>query len=296
MKKKGKGQVIMSKLTYDGIFSVGPQRYKFHEIADLKNVQGVQPGVYQGSISCGDIYLDVLPMKGDLIITDETSILNDVMSYVSSFFSEEVVNAYKQFGILHKAGVLLTGEPGCGKSTIIRSVVDYAVREKQAIVLMGPDLYDTHQLLVALSEITDAPKLVIYEDFERRADSPTLANLLDGAYSVENTLFLCTTNYIDEIPDRLKYRPSRFSRVYEVGKPSRTIRETYISRITPAGYQLDQAVLQELLDASEDLTLDQTKDLLLSVLVFGLSIQESADRLKKLHESSSDDEDDDDDD
>ena len=43
-----------------------------------------------------------------------------------------------------------------------------------------------------------------------------MKNFLDGNKSIDNTLFLAATNYLEKIPDTLKERPSRFKIVEEI--------------------------------------------------------------------------------
>ena len=57
-----------------------------------------------------------------------------------------------------------------------------------------------------------------------------LLNLLDGKFQLDNVVFLATTNYAEDLAERVINRPSRFDVVYEVGLPDKMVRECYITK------------------------------------------------------------------
>ncbi len=62
-------------------------------------------------------------------------------------------------------------------------------------------------------------------------DHPALTDFTEGATRLSNVLFLATTNYINDVSDRLKNRPGRFDVVKRIGFPSLESRKAYVAHI-----------------------------------------------------------------
>jgi SpoVK/Ycf46/Vps4 family AAA+-type ATPase len=55
--------------------------------------------------------------------------------------------------------------------------------------------------------------------------------MLDSAKSIDNVLFIATTNYPDRLDPRIYNRPGRFSHVVKIGLPTEKAREAYLKAI-----------------------------------------------------------------
>ena len=77
---------------------------------------------------------------------------------------------------------------------------------------------------------SDRPIMVIWEEFENwvAGYEADILNILDGVHQVDNVFYIATTNYIQQIPPRIRNRPSRFADVIEIGPPSANLRKAYI--------------------------------------------------------------------
>ena len=63
------------------------------------------------------------------------------------------------------------------------------------------------------------PIIVVFEEFDdqiQNRNESFLKTVLDGNMSIDNCMFMATTNYIDAIPDAMKNRPSRFKYVLNI--------------------------------------------------------------------------------
>ena len=83
---------------------------------------------------------------------------------------------------------------------------------------------------------------------------------------LENIVYLATTNYPEQLEDRIINRPSRFDRRYEIGLPSYEVRLEYIKKKV-----LDDNIdVEKWAKDTDDLSIAHIKELILSVLVYGV--------------------------
>lgn len=144
-----------------------------------------------------------------------------VLDAIDTFFQEGMKDKVNLLGFTHKLGILLHGKQGTGKTSLINHIVDKMVRDFNGIVFFcnnGNKLATAIGLAKQVREIQDNPIIFVGDEFERYCDNyeAEMKNLLDGNDSINNSLFLAATNYIDKVPKTLKERPSRFRVVLEI--------------------------------------------------------------------------------
>lgn len=213
----------------------------------------------------------------DALIRFPDSKSDEVIAEIKRFWG--LREKFDAFGFTHKRGVLLYGPPGTGKTSTLVQIMENHVAD-DGLVILG----DTHpsvltDMLVNLREVEpDRKLLVVMEDVEVIARfGSVFTALLDGEKSIGGVVFLATTNYIDQLEERVKARPSRFDQVIEIGPPPRVARELYLkSRNIPA----DQ--LEAWLDLTDGFSFAHLKELIVSVAVFGAPLKEQAERLAKM--------------
>jgi len=130
-------------------------------------------------------------------------------------------------------------------------------------------------------EQTDRPFMVVWEEFENwveNSESELLA-LLDGIQQVDNTIYIATTNYIDTIPERIKDRPSRFADVMEIGLPNATARRIFLEAKI---HKTDNVDIAMWVNETEGLSIDHLKDLIISVLVLGMSFEKALEKVSRI--------------
>jgi SpoVK/Ycf46/Vps4 family AAA+-type ATPase len=170
-----------------------------------------------------------IPKAFPLMPSDELQNLED---YINNFLSDDYENLCKEARILKKSGILLYGKQGIGKSNYINYIINKCLEEKQACIFSCTGLRDVQQVNDKLKELRNIQNtlfVVLLEEMDEILNSNanpegTLKNFMDGINSVDNCLFLATTNYIDKIPKSLTERPSRFKKVLEI-KPTENIEE-----------------------------------------------------------------------
>lgn len=162
-----------------------------------------------------------------------------VLSLVQTFWDSEKDykegNEFVHGGAAYKAGILLFGPPGSGKTSVIKLL-------SKTLVERGGTVFnaETHPMLVSaflqdFSRIEpDRKMIVILEDLDSLIDQNGEAgylSLLDSGQSIDNTLFLATSNYPERLDQRVYNRPGRLSHVVRIGLPTALAREAFLKAI-----------------------------------------------------------------
>lgn len=199
--------------------------------------------------------------------------LDNIQDYITKFLSVEHKELCKKANILVKGGILLYGEPGIGKSNYTNYLICKAIEERGACVF-NIDSYTKLVTVVGkvkeLREIQNNLFVVVLEEIDEllKPSYPTeavLKNFMDGINSVDNLLFVSSTNYLDNIPESLTKRPSRFKKVLEikavddVDKMKVWLKETYRGFIA----DLSDEDCERLHDKCLNKTIDEIKHILI---------------------------------
>lgn len=249
-------------------------------------------GMYAVEASWTGPYLKKMnDVTHDELINVEESEVGLVIREINKFWT--LRHRFEKFGLTYKRGFLLYGPPGTGKTSITNMIAKQMVADGNIVLYpkTGPD-----RLIPIMKGIRSAEKnrriVVIIEDIDKymRYGEEELLSLLDGQDSIDNVVYVATTNYIDEVPDRIKNRPSRFDRSIEVGAPSEELRRTFIrSKLVISNAELDNWVSK-----TAGMSVAQIKELIISVSIFDNDFDSEIERLKAstMDEPEKDDEDD----
>jgi len=136
--------------------------------------------------------------------------------FFKSYFDERVKKRLHQLGFNHKVGILFHGKEGTGKTTIMKHYCDRFIKDREAIVFQIDHKYDglkfCWNFARDIRKIQNNPIIIVIDEFDEYMDrhEGLLKTILDGGLSVDNCIFMASTNYIDKIPKALSDRPSRF--------------------------------------------------------------------------------------
>ena len=129
-------------------------------------------------------------------------------------------STYRDYNFVHKRGILLYGDPGCGKSGIIQLCIKHIIEKKNGIVINIKDEDEIRYFSEFITTIKiiepDRPLIVILEDIdslagEDRYSTTKLLNILDGIKQIENVVYIATTNYPEKLQERITNRPAKRS-------------------------------------------------------------------------------------
>lgn len=243
-------------------------------------ISTLESGVYRGKYINYEWQLMKDKVVSDtIIITSETS--QKIIDQVQYFWTME--SAFKENGLLHKRGFLLVGKAGCGKSSIISTVITDAIK-KGCIVFIPEARQHSEDFTSCMKKIKAVEPnkkiLVIMEDFESFLENHSITskwlNILDGADGFNNVIYIGTSNYPEQIDVRFTNRPSRFDTVYTIDAPDFEDRLNYIKN---RKMQIDEITARDIAKDTANLSYAHIKELLISVYLFKLDYKNTLERL-----------------
>jgi hypothetical protein len=154
-------------------------------------------------------------------------IKSELQSLVENFLISK--DFYLKNKIPWKRGILLYGEPGNGKTSIIRTIIS-SYNFKPVTIAPGAP---SEAVREAFSYAEDqSPSLLYFEDLDSildcSIDSSLFLNLMDGVSAHNGLLVLATANNISKLKSNITDRPSRFDRKFEIPLPDKNMAFNYI--------------------------------------------------------------------
>jgi hypothetical protein len=259
-------------------FWIRKENNAFIASPEIRTEDKLNPGLYtiEYRESWGGYYLQKQKYKTDELFVLPYDNLENILNDVKTFWSKR--EAFKKYKMLQKRGILLHGAPGGGKTCAIQLIVKDLIENQNGILFSVNNTNQLERFTSYYNTIFRAvepttPTIVIFEDIDGLVNSGSayetmLLNLLDGIDNNDGILYIATTNYPEELKDRILNRPSRFDRRYEFTYPDEKVRRAYFkNKITEedvASINLDEWVLK-----TDTLSLAHLKDLVVSVFVLG---------------------------
>jgi AAA+ superfamily predicted ATPase len=191
----------------------------------------VHPGVYTISEQLGTCKLVKTAFTNDKILQTNKYVLS-ITKQIEKFFLKR--DSYKKYGFeIPKRGWLFFGPPGCGKSVILKEIVDLHSKNQDTLIITWPsDKIDagTVKDFIKRFEYVNANQMIlIIEDLGgvevdqvRIKSMSSLLSLLDNVektFSIP-TAILATTNFPENFLGNITNRPQRFDSKIEIKPPS----------------------------------------------------------------------------
>ena len=204
----------------------------------------------------------------DLFLPED--IKQDIKSLVENFISSK--EFYKKNKIPWKRGIILFGEPGNGKSSIIKTIMAQH-NFKPVTIPSGADDQCIKEAFYYAEQ--QSPSLLYFEDidslFERGIDISAFLNLMDGIAAKNGLFVIATANNVNKLKSNITDRPSRFDRKYHIPLPDEKMAGDYLKKWF--GELLDSKKIKELakLSVQYDFSYAYLKELYISSMFESLS-------------------------
>lgn len=256
--------------------------------ADTNPQSFLPAGAYELGFGMAGPFASHVQLKDEELIEFESGPSVKIMAEIRKFWN--IRDRYERLGVPYRRGILMHGEPGTGKSGIVRIICDQIINEKGLVVLCKSAGNFTNWLPTLNRMEPDRKVVVVLEDVDEiyDRDEQEFLQMLDGIGNDRpGLLFLATTNFLEDIPERI-YRPSRFDLLIEVGHPSPEVRSEYVRSLCE---RFGTEFRSDIVEASNGLSFAHLKEMLIAVLLYDSDVQETAKRLRE-HGNIADDEDD----
>lgn len=248
-------------------------------------IANLPSGMYDICVDNNGIFATPVPKATGLLLELPEMRSEHVISLIENFWnSEKDYKEGNQFvvgGAQYKAGVMIYGPPGTGKSCTIKLVCNKMVERGGTVFHASINPAVTMAFLSDFARIEkDRKCIVILEDIDSLIDrhgENGFLELLDSAKTIDNVLFIATTNYPDKLDPRIYNRPGRFSHVVKIGLPGKEGRKAYLEAILK-----DHLHVTEIVDSTDGFTIDHLTALINAVYREKKNLQSEILRLRTL--------------
>jgi hypothetical protein len=243
-------------------------------------VEKLPAGIYTAEQDQKGIYLETKRFPSDYLLDLPGLPTRLILDEVEEFWKKE--KRFRQFGFLHKRGIMMCGPGGCGKTSIIRMIASDVI-DRGGVVLLVNKIPITILALQAIREIEENRALMtVTEDldeyFKPEHNPRQILSMFDGENQVDHVIHIATTNYPERLEDRIIQRPSRFDMVLCLGTPNDAAREAYLRNILHD--ELPESEFQGIVAGTKKLSLSHLKEYVVSTVVLGKDSKETLARLQ----------------
>lgn len=237
----------------------------------------LEAGVYQIKESMAGIYFEKIDVNSDELLQFEDERLNAIHEEINRFWG--LAGVFQEMGLTHKRGVLMFGQPGMGKSCLIKQVTEAAVAQ-DTVVFMG--MRNMGLVVTGLREFKEVEPerraLVVMEDMDEVCsyNEHAVLELMDGGDQMNGVLVLGTTNYPERLPPRVM-RSGRFDTKVEVKSLPLAGRLAYFTHKLAKKEGAER--IREIAEATDGMSFAQMRELIASVYCYGRSFEASVQRI-----------------
>jgi hypothetical protein len=247
----------------------------------FKSIDSIPSGLYSMTYSDNNGFgLSKMEYKSEEFFHLPSLPHKQIISDLQAFWDNK--QKFIDYNLTPKRGIILHGDPGCGKTSLIYLLVE-EIKRRNGISIY----FDVPQNWIEIAKLVrkvekDRPILCIIEDIDlviaKHGEEPFL-NFLDGLNSITNVVYVATTNNLERIPERIKDRPSRFDKKYIIKKPTDSDRmlyfETKLIEADKRKYDLNKLVKD-----TKNFTMAHLKEVFISLYILNNPYDEVVKRLK----------------
>ena len=247
----------------------------------FKSIDSIPSGLYSMTYSDNNGFgLSKMEYKSEEFFHLPSLPHKQIITDLQAFWDNK--QKFIDYNLTPKRGIILHGDPGCGKTSLIYLLVE-EIKKRNGISIY----FDVPQNWIEIAKLVrkvekDRPILCIIEDIDlviaKHGEEPFL-NFLDGLNSITNVVYVATTNNLERIPERIKDRPSRFDKKYVIKKPTDSDRmlyfETKLIEADKKKYDLNKLVKD-----TKNFTMAHLKEVFISLYILNNPYDEVVKRLK----------------
>lgn len=258
------------------------QHGKFSLIGNTTPI--LPPGYYDITVdNGGTLWLEAVRARGEKLLRFPDAATDKVLSEIETFWERE--DTFAKYGLPFKRGILLWGPPGSGKTCTLQLIARDVVERGGIVLIYQPELF-VHAYRQIRHIQPETPIVVLMEDLDatlKRHDESTVLNTLDGTDTIHKTVFVATSNYPEELGERIINRPSRFDRRLFVGDPSAVARTMYLEDLTEE-HGVDKGItpIKTMVKDTEGMSLAHVKELFVAHAVIGAPYKEALENLTEM--------------
>jgi len=248
---------------------------------NLKTTDKIPSGVYKVIWKNDDYRVVPIKINTDELYRFSEDFTDVILKEADKFWDRSDV--YKEHKFTHKRGILLAGNPGCGKTAIINLLIEQLV-QRDGIVFFINSIKEfncyTDIIKTAVKEIEpNRPIITIIEDIDQiianmNGNDSEILDLLDGKYSFDHHLVILTSNNTSDLSEAL-LRPSRVDLMYEIPNPNSKIRREFFEK-----KGIDKKHLKEYADSTEGMSFAEMKEVFIGTIVLGKSLEEVVNQIE----------------
>ena len=243
----------------------------------IQLVDNLEPFSYKiESTMQGPIFIKTEHSTDELYMF-ENSGMTKILAEIKKFWT--LKDNFNKLGFMHNRGILMYGPPGTGKTCLVQQVSE-AMAKQGDVIFYARSLHTTTEGLKAFREVEPTRRaVVVFEDMDEyiKHDERNMLQLLDGENSMDNILFLGSTNYIERFPPRL-LRPGRFDKKVKIDYPPVEGRLTYLQH--KIGHIEEADVIQSIAEKTAGFSFGHLRELILSTFAFNEPLEKVMEELK----------------
>jgi ATPase family associated with various cellular activities (AAA) len=226
-------------------------------------------------------YLQSRPLASDEIVELPNPHTARVLSIVEKFLNDEFAASMAEMKMVNKLAMLLWGDPGTSKSVTIYTIIKQAI-ENDCVIIEGNHPVHIKNAINNIRLIEpDRKILVIWEEFDHFARDATdeMLQLLDGPDQIPGVLYIMTTNFIKNVPERIFLRCRRIPFQEQFGYPNNEERRVFFDKKIPESRRADVDI-EDWVSRTEGLSIDHCAQLLVGTFAFNQTIEEVLEDLR----------------
>lgn len=243
---------------------------------NLKISKTLTPGMYETGEDRNGLFCRPIDVDSDSLFKFSNDINSKLFEEIETFWNKKEL--YKANDLVHKRGILLTGLPGTGKSSII-TMLSNQIINKGGVVFKISSVNNFIGYIEFIKNYfrkiePNTPVITIIEDIDvYNPVESTLLDFLDGKSQIENHVIIATSNDTSDMSDAY-FRPGRLDLFVEIPLPDDTTRREYFEN-----KKVPSDLIEEFVKVSEEMSIAELKELYVSVLILDYSIEDSVNKI-----------------